>query len=172
MTAEAPPSESDENEIPPLAISPDGRIHIAGALAEKPTRSVQRLASAFEQGVGHGLLELGTTDLTARVPPEYQLLRAVARIYFTALCALPNLEDVRAALDLAPPREDLDALVAAAPPMLGAEYLTTEVLVRAWTDLQAAIRDALAAFKGTAPDWLRSCRYSRLCRRPPRRAHS
>ena len=45
----------------------------------------------------------------------------------------------------APPAEALDAIVQAAPPMVGSEYLTAGVLSRLWQALDAAFRAGLAA---------------------------
>ena len=55
-----------------------------------------------------------------------------------------------------PDDKALDALIADAPPMTGAEYLTTEVLIACWTGLDAALRDALAASKCPLQEFLRS----------------
>ena len=56
----------------------------------------------------------------------------------------------------APAEQALDALIANAPPMTGAEYLTARVLVALWTELDTALRDELVASKDTLQAFLRS----------------
>jgi hypothetical protein len=50
----------------------------------------------------------------------------------TALCSLPGIGERSKPLVPIPADGELDALAAAVPPMTGAEYLTTEVLVDLW----------------------------------------
>ena len=60
----------------------------------------------------------------------------------TALCTTPEAEgDAGRAVSPSPPREELGALAAAAPPMTGAEYLTAAVLESLWDEMAAAFRD-------------------------------
>ncbi len=47
-------------------------------------------------------------------------------------------------------------MIADVPSMTGAEYLTTEVLIALWTELDAALRDELAASKRPLQAFLKS----------------
>jgi non-specific serine/threonine protein kinase len=67
------------------------------------------------------------------------------------LCATPEGDTIAT-----PDDEALDALIADAPPMTGAEYLTTEVLIALWTELDTALHDELVASKGPLQEFLRS----------------
>jgi superfamily II DNA or RNA helicase len=97
------------------------------------------LVKAFERGPGHGLLWLGANEVGTALPPAWSYWRAFATRYVTALCALPAVGDglTKPAVPVRPAPE-LDAVAAAAPPMIGAEYLTAAVLSDLWGRIDAA----------------------------------
>jgi non-specific serine/threonine protein kinase len=98
--------------------------------------------TAFERGSGYGLLELGATEVGTTLAPELSYWRDFGARFVTAVCAHPHV-DSSTAID-PPPPADLDALAAAAPPMTGVEYLTTDVLQSLWIDTANALRGELA----------------------------
>jgi len=116
-----------------------------------PAALQQRLTDAFALGSGHGLLHLGAAEVDSVLPPSWAWWRDFATRYVTALCATPEGGTIAA-----PDDQVLDALIADAPPMTGAEYLTTEVLARLWTDLDNALRDELAASKHSLQEFLKA----------------
>ena len=101
----------------------------------------QALSPAFALGSGHGLLQLGSTQIGRLLPPAWAWWRDVAARYVTALCATPDGGEIAVAT---PADDDLAALIADAPPMTGAEYLTPEVLAALWHAMDAALRQELA----------------------------
>ena len=101
----------------------------------------QALSPAFALGSGHGLLQLGSTQIGRLLPPAWAWWRDVAARYVTALCATPDGSEIAVAT---PADDDLAALIADAPPMTGAEYLTPEVLAALWHAMDAALRQELA----------------------------
>jgi len=107
----------------------DGAPPLDAALAE-------RLARAFERGGGDGLLELGGATVGEALPPVFAYFRDLGARFVTALCTRPDLDTPGA--ELPPPPDDLDRFAGAAPPMVGAEYLTAEVLRSLWLELGAA----------------------------------
>jgi superfamily II DNA or RNA helicase len=111
----------------------------------------QRIAEAFTLGAGRGLLHLGAAEVGSVLPPSWAWWRDFAARYVTALCATPEGGAIAT-----PDEHVLDALVAAAPPMTGAEYLTTQVLSALWTELDNALRDELAATKHTLQEFLKA----------------
>ena len=140
-----------------LAISPRGAFHLdprGPDAARVPARVASRLADAFARGVGAGLVHLASVELGTALPPSLAFARDLARLFFTRLCAAADLEVNRAALSLPPPLDERAALVAAAPPMLGAEYLTVEALTAAWAALEAEVSRELAAFDGPVDRYL------------------
>ncbi len=98
-----------------------------------------RLTQAFRRGSGHGLLCLGAGEVGTALPPMLSYWRDFGTRYVTALCALPGIgdNDTKPPLPV-PPDGDLDKLVAAVPPMTGAEYLTVDVLADLWRQTDAA----------------------------------
>ena len=116
-----------------------------------PASVQQRLTDAFALGSGHGLLRLGAAEVGSILPPSWAWWRDFAARYVTALCATPE------AGVIAPPGDEvLDCLIADAPPMTGVEYLTTEVLRTLWKDLDAALRNEVAAAKVPLQEFLKA----------------
>lgn len=128
-----------------LLLAPDAH---APPLSE-PIR--QRLADAFTLGSGHGLLHLGAVEVGSVLPPAWAWWRDFAGRYVTALRATAEGGDIPT-----PDGQAFDALIADAPPMTGVEYLTAEVLAALWNDLDAALRDELAASKDSLQDFLKA----------------
>ncbi|MCK7502574.1 MAG: hypothetical protein MZW92_81700 [Comamonadaceae bacterium] len=116
-----------------------------------PAALQQRLTDAFALGSGHGLLHLGAAEVGSILPPSWAWWRDFAARYVTALCATPEGGAIAA-----PDDQALDRLIADAPPMTGVEYLTTEVLRTLWKDLDAALRNELAASKIPLQEFLKA----------------
>ena len=112
-----------------------------------------RLGSSFALGAGHGLLHLGTAEIGRILPPAWAWWRDFAARYVTALCATP--EDGEIAV-VTPATKDFDALIADAPPMTGGEYLTPDVLVTLWGEIDTALHQELATAKVSLQDFLQS----------------
>ena len=113
----------------------------------------ERLLGAFARGAGHGLLQLGASEVGVALPPALAWWRDFAARYVTALCATPDDGEIAVAV---PDEFTLDALIADVPPMAGAEYLTTEVLASLWAELDAALRHELAAARLSLQAYLRA----------------
>jgi superfamily II DNA or RNA helicase len=134
-------------------VTPHGHLRLVSDsdAAPLPAALARRLGAAFARGSGHGLLHLGAAEVGSILPPSWAWWRDFAARYVTALCATPEGHAVATPDDAA-----LDALIADAPPMTGAEYLTTEVLIAYWTELDTALRDELVASNGPLQEFLRS----------------
>src|SRR5215218_3094313 len=115
-----------------------------------------RLEKAFARGPGHGLLVLGADEVGTALPPVLSYWRELAAGYVTALCALPGLGEGASKPPVpVPAHGELDKMAAAVPPMIGAEYLTADVLEDLWRALDAAFDIELAAAKTTVQDLLK-----------------
>ena len=136
-----------------LLLTPQGHLLLVpeADAPSLPDALQQRLTDAFALGSGHGLLHLGAAEVSNILPPSWAWWRDFAARYVTALCA--TLEGGAIAI---PDDQALDALIVDAPPMTGAEYLTTEVLARLWTDLDNALRAELAASKHSLQEFLKA----------------
>ena len=135
-----------------LAASPDAADKNA---ALEPARRA-RLERAFARGSGHGLLCLGADEVGTTLPPTLSYWRTLGARYVTALCALPGIgERSKRPVPIAAAGE-LEAMVAAVPPMIGAEYLTTEVLANLWRAMDQAFDAELAQSTLTVQAFLKT----------------
>ena len=118
----------------------------------------QRLRNAFARGSGHGLLQLGASEVGVALPPVFSYWREFGARYVTALCTLPNGE-TRSAINNtpSPPDTELAWLALAAPPMTGAEYLTATALQSLWQELDIAFRLELSESKCGVQEFLKRC---------------
>jgi hypothetical protein len=142
-----------------LAISPHGAFSLdprPEGPATLPAPVAARITAAFERSTPAGLLHLASVELGSVLPPSLAFGRELGRLFFTELCRTPDLDAQRERLLLPAPTSDLGALAAAAPPMRGAEYLSEEALGAAWTALNAEVAGELAAFEGTAQEYLQA----------------
>ncbi|MFA7242696.1 MAG: DEAD/DEAH box helicase [Sulfuricellaceae bacterium] len=137
-----------------LLLTPQG--HLLPTLdSDEPSLSAElqrRLVEHFALSAGHGLLHLGATEVATVLPPVLAWWRDFGARYMTALCAAPE-DAVIAAPDVAL----LNALIADAPPMRGAEYLTAEVLDTLWCGIDSALRDELVATKLPLQEFIKAC---------------
>ncbi len=144
-----------------LRLTPHGRLLLEAA-EDAPVledRIAERLAAAFTQGSGHGLLQLGAGEVGHALPPVLVWWRDFAGRHIGAL----RLQAEGDGWTDAPPPgdDDLAATTQTAPMMPGAEYLTATVLRRLWAELGAACAAAVAAaggdlqavLKGLNPAW-------------------
>ena len=110
------------------------------------------LADAFALNSGHGLLYLGAGQVATTLPPVLAWWRDFSARYVSALCATTEGADIAVCT---PAESVLVAMIADAPPMPGAEYLTPLVLASLWAELNAALRIELAAAKCSLQDFLK-----------------
>jgi SNF2-related domain/SNF2 Helicase protein/Helicase conserved C-terminal domain len=128
-----------------LSISPHGRLTAAiDAQQEEPSvvdDSSRRIVQAFSEGQAQGLLHLATRELQSSLSPEFAYARDFASRYLTCLCHTP---EISGALELSPVpvpgTDDLSAMVLAAPPMKGLEYLDAGCLAAWWSELDNLVR--------------------------------
>jgi superfamily II DNA or RNA helicase len=125
------------------------------SVALEPARGA-RLKQAFARGSGHGLLCLGADEVGTTLPPTLSYWRTLGARYVTALCALPGIGERSKRPVPIEAAGELNTMVAAVPPMIGAEYLTTEVLANLWRDMDQAFDAELAQSTLTVRAFLRS----------------
>jgi non-specific serine/threonine protein kinase len=106
------------------------------------------------------LLELGLREVGTPLPPDLAYWRDFAARYVTVLCTSVHGLPEDAAADAGevppPPADALAALVNAAPPMPGGEYLGAEVLARLWSQIDVAFRKERGQAKTTLQEFLRA----------------
>ncbi|MDR0871221.1 MAG: hypothetical protein LBN39_10560, partial [Planctomycetaceae bacterium] len=111
------------------------------------------------ENYAEGLLQLATTDLTKPLPPDWDFLRQVVQNYLTKLCHLPQLGNADTVVNDVPPLEpptlwDNAMFLVNAPPINGAEYLTSDALTEWWTELDKYVRSQIKQHSAGAADWI------------------
>src|SRR6266853_2059533 len=118
----------------------------------------RRLQNAFARGSGHGLLQLGASEVEVALPLVFSYWREFGARYVTALCTRPDAQ-TRSTItrNPSPPDAELAWLALAAPPMTGAEYLTASVLQSLWQELHIAFGLELSESKCGVQEFLKRC---------------
>ena len=140
-----------------LAISPAGRMHLEHlpGQSDLDPSAQARIERAYAQGDNHGLLHLGAVELTTWLPPSLAFGRELAQGFMARLCAVPDLAERWDSVEVDTPATELERLLAAVPPMTGAEYLDAARLQALVDGLHDAARDGIAAYDGDVQAWLR-----------------
>jgi hypothetical protein len=131
-----------------LRLTPHGRLIAEdhdGAPALDPAAHT-RLAEAFAQGSGEGLVRLGAGEVGQALPPVLVWWRGFATRYVGGVCLNASGREDDNALPPVPPPDggELAALALTAPVMEGAEYLTDAVLRTLWDEMAVAFAQAFA----------------------------
>ena len=140
-----------------LILTPHGRLLLEPAddAPALPPDLSHRLHEAFARGSGHGLLQLGAAEVGTALRPAFGYWREFAARYVSAVCGQPDAAGSRIHDPILPPADaELERLTAAAPPMLGAEYLTRSVLEALWNELGAAFQSELVESKVSLQNFL------------------
>ncbi len=132
-----------------LRLTPHGHL-VAEDQDDAPeidTAVRDRLAAAFAQGSGPGLVRLGAGEVGHALPPVFVWWRSFATHYVAAVCLNASGREDDVTLPVVPLLDagELVSLVLTAPMMAGAEYLTEAVLLALWDELALAFAEALAA---------------------------
>jgi non-specific serine/threonine protein kinase len=147
-----------------LALTPSGRI-VLRSTADSPAAETEgqfgRATKAFANGQAEGLFSLATERFEGPLPPAFSFWRDFAVAYLTALCHTPEVAGLELEPIPPPVSGELATLILRVPPMQGAEYLSEAILIQVWTDLDAWVRNAIAAdgeglsgfLKQRAPLW-------------------
>ena len=145
------------NSLAPI-LTPHGRLTL-GSVGKGPALDpglAKRLEDAFARGAGHGLLQLGASEVGTVLPPVFSYWRDFGTRYVTSLCTLPDVgTDPSQAHVPVPPPGELEPLALASPPMTGAEYLTIEVLQWLWQELDTAFTQELIESGNSVQDFLK-----------------
>src|SRR5712672_366142 len=137
-------AQTDVDSLPLDDVSGTSKTDTSKAKSQ-PQNPSARLEQAFARGAGHGLLHLGANEVGSELPAVLSFWREFGSRYVAALCALPGLDEKKAKSAVpVPPENDLNAMVMAVPPMLGAEYLTVSVLSDLWKAIDGAFDSELA----------------------------
>src|ERR1700746_2042922 len=136
-----------------LRLTPQGRLRIEDQddAPDIDAASSIRLIDAFARGTGYGLVWLGAAEVGQALPPVFVWWRDFAARYVGSLClhasSFEGEEHVKPPSTPAPSAAELSSLVLTTPIMAGAEYLTEDVLLALWHEMEQAFAASLAAAK-------------------------
>ncbi len=135
-----------------LRLTPHGRLSVEEDDGPEIDAAASiRLKDAFARGTGHGLVWLGAAEVAQALPPLFVWWRDFAALYVGSLClhasGLEAGERVKLPSLPAPTAAEFSSLVLTAPIMRGAEYLTEEVLLALWNEMERAFGASFAAAK-------------------------
>ncbi|MFC1705858.1 DEAD/DEAH box helicase [Planctomycetota bacterium] len=140
-------------------LTPSGRIDVyPGSPDEGPELSAaaqQRIRGAFDEGRGYGVLQLGAGELSTDLHPTLAYWREIGRSFVARVCGALDPTDAKSLVLPAPTQDELAAFAEAAPPMQGAELLTTSVLGELWSDLGKALTTEAGRFKDGVQGYLK-----------------
>ncbi|HEY1683978.1 MAG TPA: hypothetical protein VGG19_04395 [Tepidisphaeraceae bacterium] len=142
-----------------ISISPHGRL-FSEESGEVETghehTGLEPIGQKFSESQAAGLLFLATSQLQRNLPEEFAFARDFGCLYLTRLCHMPAGKGVGDPVAIpAPGDEELNALVLAAPPMRGLEYLNADCLARWWAELDELVRREIAASGQSVQEYLR-----------------
>ena len=131
---------TDENwSAASLRLTPSGHLRPASEGATPSHPDLLKVLNAFDEEESAGLFELAARPISGGLPPDLSYWRDFAGRNLTARCHTPG---GTTDLEAIPPLSDSESafLILSAPPMEGAEYLSSELLGRLWTSLDEWIR--------------------------------
>ena len=139
-----------------LIVSPQGHLSARTPTADqvRPDEQAKRILSAFAESPAHGLLHLATAELQSSLPIALAFARDLGRAYLTRLSHTPGLEGAKQIEPVEPPISELAMMAMRAPPMVGAEYLTADVLADWWSNLDHIVRKEIASHLDGAQAYL------------------
>ena len=143
-------------EYPTLALTPQGHLIWNAHDGEvwPVEASSGRVATAFSVSATAGLLHLASRESDTQLPAVPAFWRKFARLYLTRFCHRPETDGLERATT--PPSEaDLTAFVDHAPPMVGGEYLSADVLKALWVVVDEGTRLEVGRCAGGAEAFLK-----------------
>ena len=136
-----------------LTITPQGHLLVREAASETSDRNVSKaILEAYHESPARGMLDSVTESA---LPPSFELARSIARLYLTELCKAGTGESGETLPEIPPPAADLERMIRQAPPMIGLEYLTVEVLANWWQELDSLTRREVSKHSGGVQGYLR-----------------
>jgi hypothetical protein len=136
-----------------LRLTPHGRLSVEERddAPDIDAAASIRLIDAFARGTGYGLVWLGAAEVGQALPPLFVWWRDFAALYVGSLCLHASGMDSEGPRRLpnvpTPTAAELSSLVLTAPIMAGAEYLTQDVLLALWDEMERAFAASLTAAK-------------------------
>ncbi len=140
-----------------LSLSPEGQVYF-NQDREPSERLTQaeyvKIHELFTQDAAWALLHLGLRDLGPSLPPSFFFWQAFSRQFIMRLCRLQSTENQGKIIVDEPKGDELAALIDRAPFMRGAEYLSKEILVAIWRQMETVLDVELRSFPRSLQEYL------------------
>lgn len=141
-----------------LILSPSGRLRLKRDESNEGGKTFsweKKVFEAFSVHPASGLLALAATRPGTRLSSSVSFWRDFGCRYLTSLCRTPeSVGDIFNPID-PPGRFEIEAILFNAPPMEGGEYLNAERLQDIWMQLDAWVREDMAASATGLSGWLK-----------------
>ncbi len=140
-----------------FALTPQGHVVPLGGESEDTGLQddwTEAVVRAFSETSPAGLFAMAAARPAAPLAPSTTYWRDFACRYLGELCRTPDVEGVEPD-PIDPPYAELTEMLLSAPPMRGAEYLSTDVLGTIWRSLDEWARSDMAAFGKGLNAWLK-----------------
>lgn len=141
-----------------IGLSPHGQLlmeTIEAPSAWLDADDAGRLAAELLKSSGHALIHLASLGAEKAIPPAASWWREFARCFLAGLCHRPENVEAKDLPPLPPlTLVDFAALIDAAPPMRGGEYLSPELLEDLWKSLDSHVRQAVPRHPLGLEGWL------------------
>ncbi|MFP4499890.1 MAG: DEAD/DEAH box helicase [Candidatus Hydrogenedentota bacterium] len=131
-----------------IALTPSGRLRWQPDTQGEPSEATAPLETAFAHDWREGLFALAAEKTAVAEAPTVRYWREFAEGYLTSLCHIPENSETREVTPLS--SADYAAMVLAAPPMQGGEYLSEAVLDSIWRALDAWVQERITDDGGSA----------------------
>jgi superfamily II DNA or RNA helicase len=138
---------------------PSGRIEVRPGSPENEPRmsaaAAKRILDAFDVGRGHGVLYLGAAELRTDLHPSLSYWREIGRSFVARACGALDPTDPKSVAVPDPDPNEISAFVQGAPPMQGAELITSALLGELWSDMGKALADQAERFEDGVQGYLK-----------------
>jgi superfamily II DNA or RNA helicase len=141
-----------------LILTPAGHLRLkesASGEAGAPGAWMRKVADAFSSCQAAGLFALAASNPDTPLSPSFSFWRDFACRYLTLLCRTPESAESRLEPIEPPSPAEFSTLREAAPPMVGGEYLNTELLHHLWIDLDDWVRKQITSSASVLSVWLK-----------------
>ena len=152
-------SVAGKSETIVCRLTPSGCIDVQpGSPGDGPffsAKAARQIIEAFGKGRGMGVLHLGAAELSTDLPPSLSYWRDIGRVFIGRVCGALDPTDPRSLVVPEPEPDELSALVQAAPPMQGAELLSSTLLNDIWSGMGSALSVEAKGYKDGVQGYLK-----------------
>jgi non-specific serine/threonine protein kinase len=140
-------------------LMPSGRIDVRPGSPDEgpalPAAVQQRIRAAFGAGRGQGVLYLGAVEPGTGLPPALSYWRDIGKLFVATVCGALDATDPKSLVIPDPAPDDIAAFVENAPPMPGAELITSALIEELWSDTGKALAAEAAGYPEGVPGYLK-----------------